>query len=227
MACKLTSGTGSCAPLSAPGIQRLLLSSKSNAQRFIYANDDLSTVQYVLTSGAVPTLFNEFIVDGGYCKWDEQVRIDARGTFYVQTIDMRWPRMDAAKREIAAQLVRDTVVAIFLDSNGHWWIAGQENGLQCQEEKTTTDAQGGANGYTLRLTGLEKWKARLVDEGVATYDNPNGGANTARITNLGGSGPNGGITADLNTWGLQPVGGPWMPLGMLGNVPLSQIIQTP
>lgn len=225
MGCKLTSGTGRCAPMSAPGIVRMLMTSKSNAQRFTYTDDTLSEVRYVLTQGGNPAIFNEMIAENTYCKFEEQVRIDERGTFYVQTIDMRWPMMDSAKREVAAQLVRDRIVAIFQDSNGLWWIAGQENGLQTIEERTTTDAAGGANGYTIRLSGLERWKARNVDAGVATYDNPNNGQSTSRITNLGGAGPNGGITAIMDTWGMQSVGGPWMPLGMLGNLPINQVIQ--
>ena len=214
---------------SVPGIRKIWLARKANAVTFLYANDDFSIVDWILNSASNPTPFFEFECDHEFDECEEVLERNSNGRSFPQSLTMRFAQMAKEKRAICESLIYDRFVCVFQDRNGRYWIVGQENGLRCEDYRGTSDKTGGGNGLTFRIAGRERVLRREVNSANFIYTSPNGGQGqqniTPRVTGLGGSLTNGGITTILNTWQGPFAGNPAMPLSQLGNVPLIQLMQ--
>lgn len=214
---------------SVPGIRKVWLARKANAVNFLYANDDFSTVDWIMNAGFNPTPFFEFECDVDFNESEEVLERNSNGRSFPQSLTLRFAQMAADKREIAESIIYDRFVCVYQDRNSRYWVVGQENGLRCEDYRATSSNSGGANGLTFRVQGRERVIRREVNATNFIYTSPNGGQGqqniTARVTGLGGSLTNGGITSVLNTWQGPFAGNPAMPLSQLGNVPLIQIMQ--
>jgi hypothetical protein len=227
--CLLTSGPVKSCGASVPGVRKVWLARKANSVSYRYANDDFSIIDWIMNAGGNPTPFHEFEADIEFAQSTEELQIDTAGKSFPQNITMRFAAMAREKRAVFESVIYDQCVCVYLDRNSRYWLLGQDHGLKTVEYSATSDRKSGANGYVFKLVGREKQLQREVN-GVnfTIYTSPNSpgsGQSGARITNLGGSGPNGGITAVLNTWTAQPFGGPPMPLSQLGDKPIIEIIQ--
>ena len=224
MACSLTTAIPPCpAQQSLPGVQRVWLARKSNAMEYRYTSDDFGIITWILTSAGNPTPFLEFACDSAYVTSDETLTRNTKGKTFPQSIVLRFAKMDKDKRASLEGIINDKCVCVYLDSNSKYWLLGQDNGLQCLDYQGTPDVDGGGNNYNCKLQGLERFMQREVNGTNFIYVSPNNGQQLVR-NNLGGSGPNGGITSILNTW-LGSAGAPNMPLSQLGAQPIVNVIQ--
>lgn len=236
--CLLTSNIGPCTSMSIGGTRKVWLARKANATQFRYVGNELGIIQWILNGTGTPTPFLEFECDREFVASVEDLRIDGNGFSFPQSIPLRFAAMTYEKRKVLETLINDRIVVVYQDENGRYWLIGQFNGLQASEYQATPDVQGGANRYTIRLSGLEVHQQREVMESMMIYHSPNGGGQTGTgttsiglgsgqrvLNNLGGSLPNGGITEDLGTWGQELIGGASMPLSQLGNVPIVELLQ--
>jgi hypothetical protein len=136
--------------------------------------------------------------------------------------------MAKEKRAVLESMIYDQLSCVYLDRNGRYWLLGQENGLKATGYQGTSDTGGGGNRYVVTLTGRERFLQREVNGTNFIYTSPNGGQGQTNVTpwikNLGGNGPNGGITTILNTW-LGNAGNPAMPMSQLGEQPLIELMQ--
>lgn len=209
--------------MSVPGIQNVWIARKANATVFTYLGDEFGIIEWIKNSAGNPTPFHEFECDLDFDEASQELQAGVNGRLLPVSVQLRFANMQQEKRSVLEALIHDKVVIAYLDNNLKYWLVGQENGLMCSNYLGSS----AINGYTLTFEGTERNLVREVNGTNFIYTSPNGGqgsgASTARITNLGGSGPNGGITAVLNTW-FAPDGTP-MPLSQLGAVPLNQIIQ--
>lgn len=225
MGCKVTKSIPPCAStFSVSGVQKVWLARKANATEYRYALDEMGIIQYIMNTAGNPTPFYEFECDSAYVTPNEDLAINERGKTFPQSITMRFAAMDYEKRAVLESIINDKTVCVYLDANQRYWLLGQDHGLQCVEYNGTPDVANAANRYTCKLQGLERYQQREVYGPNFIYVSPNSGGGT-KTTNLGGGGINGGITAVLNTWGQQAIGGPWMPLSQLGNAAIIDVIQ--
>jgi hypothetical protein len=84
-------------------------------------------------------------------------RSDENGTtFYAQELKLRLNKRDTTKRNEIKLLALNDCMAIALDRNGTYWLAGEENGLSMQTSTSTLGkAMGDFNGFDLVLAGKE------------------------------------------------------------------------
>lgn len=225
---------GKCAS-SIGGVRRVWLAEKKYVTDYTYAADELGIIDRILNSGGNPSSFYEYDCDGEFVQAGEDLKIDQRGRSFPQTIRLRFAAMDYMKRATLQALIYTRLACVYEDQNGRYWLLGQEFGLKATVYSAQTDVFKGGNRYEIELIGTERMQVREVNKVNFIYTFPNGVGSslptggaaptppaTPKVTGLGGSGPNGGITADLSTWGqyhngemVRP-----MPLSQLGIVPL-------
>lgn len=224
--CLLTSSIPPSCGKSVPGMRKIWLARKANAMIFTHVNDNFSIVDMILNAQGTPTPFYEYECDVAYDNAPETFERNTNGRSFPVSLDLRFARMQAEKRSTLEALIYDTTIGVYVDRNGRYWVVGQDNGLRVSEYTGTPDNSGGGNGYVLKLIGREKYLRREVNGTKFIYTSPNGGpggnggAGPVK-TGLGGSGPGGGITAELATWQSAATGKP-MPLSQLGRVPLKE-----
>jgi hypothetical protein len=90
-------------------------------------------------------------------------------TFFTQTVTIVIPKMEYVKRNkimLLAEGERDLSL-IVKDSNGKFWLVGEENGvILSTAEVTTGTARTDANQYTLTFVGEEMAMAKEVDSSI-------------------------------------------------------------
>jgi hypothetical protein len=226
--CNLTRSIPASCGKSVPGVRKIWLARKANAVTYTYANDDFSYISFILNSAGNPTPYYEFEGDLDFNASLEELDQTANGRSFPQSFTLRFAEMAKEKRAVLESMIYDQLSCVYLDRNGRYWLLGQENGLKATGYQGTSDTGGGGNRYVVTLTGRERFLQREVNGANFIYTSPNGGQGQTNVTpwikNLGGSGPNGGITTILNTWEV-PAQFPRMPLSQLGNQPLIEVMQ--
>lgn len=224
--CLLTRSIPASCGQSVPGVKAVWFARLANAGLYLYANDDFSYIDWILRPTGNPTPFYEFECDIEFVTGTEVLDRGLNGKSFPQTFVMRFAQMQKEKRETFEAMIYDQLIVVYQDMNDRYWLLGQNFGLQLSRFLATPDTNKGGNRYEIEFIGREVELMREVNPDHFIYKVPNGPAgNKIQITNLGGSGPNGGITQVLNTWGEAGIGGPWMPLAMLGNAPLRDLMQ--
>ena len=222
------------------GVKRVWLADKKYVQDYTYQDDEFGIIELILTSSGVPSSFYEFHCDGEYVGSEETLNISQADRAFPQKINLRFAAMDHFKRAILETMIYTRLACVYEDNNGKMWLLGQEFGMKVTEYQGRTDVRFGGNSYTCTLIGNERMQQREVNKENFIYTFPNGSGSSIptgfrypeppenpKITGLGGSGPGGGITQDLSTWGIYESGvmvTP-MPLSQLGNIPLIKIMQ--
>lgn len=232
----LTPIYGKCAS-SIGGVRRVWLADKKYVVDFTYAADELGIINHILNSGGNPSSFYEFDCDGEFVTSGEDLKIDQAGRSFPQSIRLRFAQMDYTKRATLQTLIYTRLACVYEDQNGKYWLLGQEFGLKATVYSAQSDVFKGGNRYEIGLIGNERMQAREVNKTNFIYTFPNGTGSsvpsgsapatppaTPKVTGLGGSGPGGGITEMLNTWGITSGGVMTipMPLSQLGAVPLKE-----
>lgn len=194
--------------------------------QYTYTADEFGIITFILNAQGSPTPFFEFECDEAYVTSDETLAINNRGKTFPQSVQLRFAAMAYDKRAVLESIINDLCVCVYLDNNGRYWLLGQDFGMQCVDYNATPDNASGANRITFKLQGLERFQQREVYGPNFIYTSPNySPQNGPKVKDLGGSGPGGGITQTLLTWGQASIGGPWMPLSQLGNVALIDLMQ--
>lgn len=94
--------------------------------------------------------------------------------FYAQELSIALNKMQANTRNELLLLGKNNLIAVVQDSNGKYWYAGRENGLDLTGgESATGVAAGDRNGYTLTFTAQERELAPEVDDSIiASLETP-------------------------------------------------------
>lgn len=91
--------------------------------------------------------------------------IDNSTSSVIQTLTLKIPRRERAKRDVIALLSLKDLAIIVKDSNGLYWYLGQENGMFLTENNSESGtAKADFNGYTLTFTSDEEEQALEVLE---------------------------------------------------------------
>lgn len=114
------------------------------------------------------TKFYEFQTNKNVCSYDENVAIDLKNgtTFFNQDVKLILSHRDTTKRDAIEKLVagQKQLVIIVLDSNGNYWLFGQNEGAYVS---TITGGSGiakaDANGYSIQFAAMEPSQAYQVD----------------------------------------------------------------
>ena len=95
-------------------------------------------------------------------------------TFYTQNLSITLQKLDAATSYQLRLLAYNRCQAFVLDSNDKLFLLGYNNGLNVTNGTTVTGAaKGDMSGYTLELTGEEKFPYIHISEGtLGTTDYP-------------------------------------------------------
>ena len=95
-------------------------------------------------------------------------------TFYTQNLSITLQKLDSATSYQLRLLAYNRCQAFVLDSNDKLFLLGYNNGLNVTNGTTVTGAaKGDLSGYTLELTGEEKFPYIHISEGtLGTTDYP-------------------------------------------------------
>lgn len=97
-----------------------------------------------------------------------QVKDPKTGNVIVtQTIIMVFGKTEAAKRNFIKLMAQDDFYAIVKDTNGKYWLSGEQRGLDLiTADSDTGTAYTDLNGYTLTLQAMENYYAREVSASI-------------------------------------------------------------
>ena len=113
-------------------------------------------------------VFYEFKTNKNVCNYTESAAIDmANGTTYFnQVVTLVLSKRETTKRDAIEKLIagQKQLVLIVLDSNGVYWLFGQNEGSYATAiEGGSGTAKADANGYTITMTAMEPIQAYEID----------------------------------------------------------------
>jgi len=138
--------------------------------------DSAGGVKNIYISVFRPILRNEVDIDCGvitkfppltFFKWEgltgvvynQQQQENEGGKFYPQRISFQFNGLSGFDNLYFQRLFKKDVFLIVEDNNGHFWLLGFRNGLECVKLTSHTD-----NYYTADFEGLESGLSPNVDE---------------------------------------------------------------
>jgi hypothetical protein len=144
------------------GIKKLYITDFCNITSFVEASGgEIGTINM---SGA--TLFYEFQFNKNSSTFQEEISGDqaAGSQINTQTVTLVLARREKSKRDTLQLLMGFKELAVIvLDSNGIYWLLGQENGMiMTTNTSVSGTAAQDANNYTLTLIGEEPTLANEV-----------------------------------------------------------------
>lgn len=93
--------------------------------------------------------------------------IAAGSAFFTQTLTLTIPRRDVEKRNTLSLLTQRDLACIVKDSNGFYWLLGEEEGMYLSEATSTSGtAKADGSNYVLTLIGEELERAQSVDPAI-------------------------------------------------------------
>jgi hypothetical protein len=85
---------------------------------------------------------------------------------YENSFDFEIVRMENNKRDAVNSLVKSTVIIIFKDWNGEYFILGEKSGMKNKKFTGSTDNYNGKNSYQFSFEGLSDYIIYNVDKSV-------------------------------------------------------------
>lgn len=115
--------------------------------------------------------FQEFTVKKNTSNFTSTLNVSDNGASYVSTvISYLMPHMEASKRAAMQALMLAEAVALIKDSNGHFWMVGDQNNPLTNTAGTGESGtnKGDANQYSVELTAeTTEWPYEVTSEAVA------------------------------------------------------------
>lgn len=136
-----------------------------------YANDAEWITSIGVTASTGTGGFVEIQTNKNVCNYTETVAIDLNNgtTFFNQVATIVLNRRETTKRDFITKLIagQKQIMLIILDSNGLYWLFGQDEGCYVTAiEGGSGTAKGDANGYTVTITGMENDQAYQVNPAI-------------------------------------------------------------
>lgn len=98
-----------------------------------------------------------------------EINIPNGTAMYIPTLTLKVPNMDTTTRTIFKQLSQATVMVIFKTTDGLYYLAGKDNGLDMTTGTFQTGvARGDAKGLEITLEGLESEPVIQIDTSSVT-----------------------------------------------------------
>ncbi len=147
------------------GVTKIYITDFAN----VISNTKISEVIQSFTMASA-TVFYEFAFNRNSSTFTENatVSVENGGVFYDQTVTLKIPRRESAKRDVLALLMQKELAVIVKDSNGNYWYPGEVAGCYVSELPSESGtAAADFNGYTITIVGQEKEAAReILEAGV-------------------------------------------------------------
>jgi hypothetical protein len=171
MACGLTQGFTLDCKKQVGGIKAVYLMELANKGTIGQATGEITT--WTQASG---TQFWKYELREESSSFTENINLNNQaGTlFYEQVTTVQLDPLNQNRKTELDLVAQNDVLVIVQDSNGLYWLAGEDNGCYITAGTMQTgQAKGDLSGFTLTLTGKEKNPAREVDSTlIATLTTP-------------------------------------------------------
>lgn len=98
--------------------------------------------------------FTEFTLKKNLSSFSAEAQVSDNGVYVLTTLNLVFPRMDAAKHAAASSLLLAEAVALVLDANGKYWLIGSNLNPLTIESATGESGAGrdDANAYTVGIS---------------------------------------------------------------------------
>lgn len=146
------------------GVVKIYITDFVNVSGLTKTGSDISA--FTMASG---TLFYEFSFNRNTSTFSENatVSVENGSLFYDQTVTLKLPRRESAKRDVLALLMQKELAVIVKDANGNFWYPGETKGVYVSELPSESGtAAGDFNGYTITIKGEEPTQAPEVTSGA-------------------------------------------------------------
>lgn len=180
MSCLLTSGISKGCRDNAGGIKRVLITNKEmidtitplESQLGLTASSDITgiTMEHDPISGATYSFF-EFIPNKLSSNYVENIQSNLQNDTvgYEQVLTLLFGKNNSTLRDQVKLMAQSELVAIIHDYRDSYKLLGEFNGLELSGGNSSSGtALSDMNGWTLTLTGYERYPARVVDSAVIT-----------------------------------------------------------
>jgi hypothetical protein len=154
MSCALTQAYALDCSDSVGGIKNIYICAWGDVATYTAASGTVTTL--ALNTGK--TLYKyELEKETGEFTETESRNLQNGTTYYEPVVKFTVRRLQASLRNELNQMAKLRLVAVILDRNGNYWIAGLANGLEKMNSKAQTGkAFGDYNGYDIELHGKEE-----------------------------------------------------------------------
>lgn len=96
--------------------------------------------------------FLKYSVKKNTCSFSSELQVNDNGSYWVTTLNIVLPRMEASKHAAITSLVLAEAAAIVEDKNGAFWYIGKDNPLTLASGTAETGtARDDSNAYTIGL----------------------------------------------------------------------------
>ena len=96
--------------------------------------------------------FLKYSVKKQTCSYSSELSVNDNGSYWVTTLNIVLPRMEAAKHAAISSLVLAEACALVEDKNGSFWFIGKDNPLTMTSGTAETGtARDDSNAYTIGL----------------------------------------------------------------------------
>ena len=154
MACgNLTGVTYDLCQTSISGLKAIYLTDFENVTGV--ATGEVSGVTGEMITGITMSGSSKFLkysVKKNTCSFSSELSVNDNGSYWVTTLNIVLPRMEAAKHAAVSSLVLAEACAIVEDKNGSFWFIGKDNPLTMTSGTAETGvSRDDSNGYTIGL----------------------------------------------------------------------------
>jgi hypothetical protein len=125
------------------------------------------TVSSIIMASA--SYFYEFEFNRNSATYTEDLVKDVAvgSALFTQTLTLTIPRRDVVKRNTLGLLTQRDLAVIIRDSNGFYWLPGQDAGMYLSESTSTSGTlKTDGSNYVLTLIGDEVDRAPAVDPNI-------------------------------------------------------------
>ncbi len=165
MACvSFTGGISNDCSNNMGGITKLYITDFANITTLTSSAGTVSAI--TMATGSV---FYQFAFNRNSAAFTEDLvkSVEAGSSLFEQTITVKIPRREVAKRNTLALLTMRDVAVIIKDSNGLYWLPGEIEGMYLSEQKSTSGtAKADGSSYDLTLKGFEVSQCSSVPSAV-------------------------------------------------------------
>lgn len=159
--CTLSSGIALACQDNTGGLKNVYIGAFDDDTVFTYDSDDV--IATVVNAGLTMYTFKFRPQTAGFTE-ELTKSIENGTTFYTQSVNMMFHKMDAAKRNSMLLLATTSMHVIVETQNGSYWWLGLANGADVSANTSGSGtAYGDKNGYDLTITGLEPVSAHRLD----------------------------------------------------------------
>ena len=147
------------------GLVSLYVANHSQVASIVDTTDDGIIDTITMTS---PGKFFEFQFNPDTSNWTQEMMKNENAIFFDQTITVKIPYMEAAKRQKLILLTQGKFKAIAKMASGKYFLLGEVNGLQLTKNSSGSGTKKeDGNGYTLEFKAIGEFaEAKEVDSTI-------------------------------------------------------------